>query len=207
MNGSTARRATPGTASGSSADGAREQGAQGTVRQATSQWGVRRRTRVAAVVVGSVMVVDQLTKAAVVAAWKLGDGVDLVGRLRLVHAVNTGIAFSLGRGSSGIVVPIVVLIVGLAWVVRRELARPSEDPDAPTRLAVVAFGLIVGGAFGNLVDRLVRGPGWGRGGVVDFIDVQVWPVFNIADSALSVGVVLMMVNLVRLSRASAPVTP
>ena len=71
----------------------------------------------------------------------------------------------------------------------------------PTRLAVVAFGLIVGGAFGNLVDRLVRGPGWGRGGVIDFIDVQVWPVFNIADSALSIGVVLMMVNLVRLSRA------
>lgn len=159
---------------------------------------------VAGAVVVLVLIIDQLTKWAVVSTWALGDGTDLIGGTRLVHAVNTGVAFSIGRGRSAIVAPIVVLTAVLAWVARRELRRSPTDPAAPTPIAVVAFGLIVGGAVGNVVDRLVRSPGWGRGGVVDFVDLRFWPVFNVADSALTVGVVLMAINLFRQSRVAAP---
>ncbi len=172
--------------------------------QGTLHWDVRRRMLVAGAVVASVLVVDQLTKWAVVSRWALGDGIDLVGRVRLVHAVNTGVAFSIGRGRSAIIAPIVILTAALAWVARRELRRPPTDPAAPTPPAVVAFGLIVGGAVGNVVDRLLRSPGWGRGGVVDFVDLRFWPVFNVADSALTVGVVLMAVTLFRQSRIPSP---
>ena len=159
---------------------------------------------VAGAVVVSVLIIDQLTKWAVVSTWALGDGTDLIGGARLVHAVNTGVAFSIGRGRSAIVAPIVVLTAVLALVARRELRRSPTDPAAPPPIAVVAFGLIVGGAVGNVVDRLVRSPGWGRGGVVDFVDLRFWPVFNVADSALTVGVVLMAINVFRQSRVAAP---
>ncbi len=172
--------------------------------QGTVHWDVRRRMLVACAVVASVLVVDQLSKWAVVSTWAPGDGTDLIGGARLVHAVNTGVAFNIGRGRSAIVAPIVMLTAALAWVARRELRRSPTDPAAPTPVAVLAFGLIVGGAVGNVIDRLVRSPGWGRGGVVDFVDLRFWPVFNVADSALTVGVVLMAISLFRQSRVSAP---
>ena len=52
--------------------------------------------------------------------------------------------------------------------------------------------MVIGGALGNLLDRILRGEAWGRGGVVDFIDFQFWPVFNVADSAIVVGVGLLI---------------
>ena len=61
-----------------------------------------------------------------------------------------------------------------------------------TGVAAVAAGMIVGGAIGNLIDRLFRGEAWLRGAVVDFIDLQWFPIFNIADSAISIGAVLMI---------------
>ena len=59
----------------------------------------------------------------------------------------------------------------------------------------MALGLVRGGAGGNLVDRALRTPGWGRGAVVDFIDLQFWPVFNIADMAIVIGVLLLSVTM------------
>ena len=135
---------------------------------------------------------DQLSKWLVVSTLAEGESSDLAGGMRIVHAKNTGVAFSLGRGSSAIVIPILVLTVVLALVIKREFSRPLDDPAAPGRLSVIAFSLIIGGALGNIVDRLFRAPGWGRGAVVDFVDVGFWPVFNIADSALVVGVIAMV---------------
>jgi signal peptidase II len=68
-----------------------------------------------------------------------------------------------------------------------------------TGAAAVAAGMIVGGAIGNLIDRLFRGDAWLRGAVVDFIDLQWFPIFNIADSAISLGAMLMIVASFRKS--------
>jgi signal peptidase II len=75
----------------------------------------------------------------------------------------------------------VIVIVIVLWLRR-----------SATGVAAVAAGMIVGGAIGNLIDRLFRGDAWLRGAVVDFIDLQWFPIFNIADSAISIGAVLMI---------------
>jgi signal peptidase II len=80
----------------------------------------------------------------------------------------------------------VVVIVMVLW-----LRRQAQG------LAAVAAGLIVGGALGNLIDRAFRGEAWLRGAVVDFVDLQWFPVFNVADSAISIGAVLMIVASLR----------
>jgi len=69
-------------------------------------------------------------------------------------------------------------------------------------LSSIALGLILGGALGNLADRVLRGPGL-RGNVVDFIDFHVWPVFNAADSAVVIGAILLAVSSFRDGRQDA----
>ncbi|NDA79374.1 MAG: hypothetical protein EBY07_16745 [Actinobacteria bacterium] len=71
------------------------------------------------------------------------------------------------------------------------------------RLSTVAVGLIVGGAVGNVVDRLVREDGWFRGRVVDFIDFQWFPIFNVADICINVGGGLLIIGYVISSRAAS----
>jgi signal peptidase II len=68
------------------------------------------------------------------------------------------------------------------------------------RLSTVATGLVIGGALGNVADRVFRSPGWFRGAVVDFIDLQWWPIFNVADIAITVGGALLVLGSVRSSR-------
>jgi signal peptidase II len=81
----------------------------------------------------------------------------------------------------------VLVVVGLLISIGR-----STSPVYP-----YAVGLIIGGAVGNLLDRLFRAPGWLRGGVIDFIDVQWWPIFNVADIAVTVGGALLIVSSLR----------
>ena len=124
-----------------------------------------------------VVVVDQLTKAWAVDV--LDDrNIDLFWTLRLNLIYNTGMSFGAGQDWGPVIgvvamVVVVVLLLGL----RRQ----------PGRLSDTAVGLIVGGAVGNLIDRLFRQEGWLRGGVVDFVDLQWFPIFNVADAAITVG--------------------
>lgn len=129
-----------------------------------------------------VVVADQLTKT-----WALrvldGRTIDVVGslRLRLVH--NTGSAFSLASGLGPLlaVVGVVVVLV---------LLRAGRDVQG--RPGRAALGLVLGGALGNLGDRALRdGGGFLGGAVVDFVDLQWWPVFNVADVAITVGAVVL----------------
>jgi signal peptidase II len=134
----------------------------------------------------AVVVVDQLTKWWAVE--QLSDGqVELVGSLQLNLVRNYGSAFSIGGGSGwGAVVSIagLVIIVGLLWFAR----------STTSRVGTVALGLVIGGAIGNLIDRAARSDrGFMGGGVVDFVDLQWWPVFNVADAAVVVGVVILLV--------------
>jgi len=126
-----------------------------------------------------VLALDQLSKAWVVS--ELGDGriIELVGSLRLRLTVNHGSAFSLANGRGA-------LISLLALAVVAVLLRTGRHARSP--VMAVALGLVVGGAFGNLIDRAFRaGDGFLGGGVVDFVDLQWWPVFNLADAAIVVG--------------------
>lgn len=125
---------------------------------------------------------DQLTKHWALNALDDGATLDLVWTLRFKLAFNENMAFSFGGGAATFV-PLITLAVTAAvlWTTRHGAGR----------LRRVAAGLLLGGALGNIVDRLVRGEGWMRGAVVDFIDLQWWPIFNLADVAIVVGVVLL----------------
>ena len=128
------------------------------------------------------VVSDQLTKAWALRA--LDDGpIRLFGSVRLALTYNTAAAFGLG----GAFVPFLALA---ALVVVVLLVTRSEATQRP--LLAAAGGLVVGGAFGNLADRLFRSPGLLRGAVVDFVDLRWWPVFNLADAAITVGCVVLV---------------
>ncbi|MGI8984116.1 MAG: signal peptidase II [Acidimicrobiales bacterium] len=132
----------------------------------------------AAVVLGF----DALTKQWAMSA--LADGpVDLFGPVQLNLVRNKAGAFGLG----GAFVPF--LAVAALLLVLYMVSRGSATERLPMALGL---GLILGGAFGNVVDRVFRDPGFLRGAVVDFVDVGFWPVFNLADSAISVGCVLLL---------------
>ena len=143
----------------------------------------REATRRLWILIASIVVADQLTKH-----WALnrlsGDRtIDLVGSLRFNLAFNKGMAFSQATGAGPVIgaLGFVIVIVIVLWLRR-----------SATGVAAVAAGMIVGGAIGNLIDRMFRGEAWLRGAVVDFIDLQWFPIFNIADSAISIGAVLMI---------------
>ena len=149
-----------------------------------------RRLRGALLIAAVVVLVDQLSKHWAVNA--LDDrNIDLVGSLRFNLAFNTGMAFSRGTGLGPIIgVVALVVVVGLLVSIGRATS-PFYTP---------AVGLIIGGALGNVADRLFRAPGWFRGGVVDFIDVQWWPIFNVADIGVTVGGVLLLATTLRADR-------
>jgi signal peptidase II len=136
---------------------------------------------VAALVVG----LDQLTKWRAVE--ELGDGrvVDLFWTLRFRLVYNRGTAFSLTE-DTGLVVSVIAIVVVLV------LLRSGRNQRSP--LVIVGYGMVVGGTVGNLVDRAFReGDGAFGGGVVDFVDPQWFPVFNVADSSLTIGIALLLV--------------
>ncbi|MGH2443432.1 MAG: signal peptidase II [Chloroflexota bacterium] len=129
---------------------------------------------------GLAIILDQVTKALVAAHLK-GHPLKLLGGgLYVVYARNTGAAFSIFR-SGGAVFVVIAVVVSAGIIVY--FRRVTESP-LPVR---IALGLILGGALGNLIDR-VR-----LGFVVDFIDLRWWPVFNIADSCIVIGTVLLIV--------------
>jgi signal peptidase II len=137
-----------------------------------------------------VIVADQLTK--LWAVHRLARGpVTVIGPVRLALSRNSGGAFGLGSG----VVPMVVLAAVALVVVLVAVGRAVDRPSM-----AVSLGLVLGGALGNLADRIFRSPGFGRGSVVDFVDLRWWPVFNVADAAITCGCVV----LVLLSMRRAP---
>ncbi|TFV50297.1 signal peptidase II [Blastococcus sp. TF02A-35] len=147
----------------------------------------RPRTRLLLSLAAGILLADLVTKLVVVATIEPGEDIrTLGGALYLTNLRNTGAAFSLAEGFT-IVFTLIALVV--AVVIVRTAQRLFSTGWA------VALGLVLGGAVGNLVDRVFRDPGFLRGGVVDFLSVfgpdgEVWPVFNIADSAIVCGGVL-----------------
>ena len=145
-----------------------------------------------------VVVVDQVTKT-----WALDHaqyGRHVVGPIWLALTFNSGAAFSLGRGVTPVVEAVVVVLV--VWLLASS-RRASQAASVPR---MIGFGLLLGGAIGNLIDRVFRHHG---GAVIDFIDaVRIgtrswWPVFNVADSAIVVGVVVLLATYLKSARPGA----
>jgi signal peptidase II len=131
------------------------------------------------------LALDQVTKAWAAANLQRGRIIHVIWTLQFNLSHNSGMAFGRGRGF-GPVVGVLALVVVTALLVG------LRTNDA--KLSSIAVGLVVGGAAGNIVDRLVRGGGWLRGSVIDFIDFKWWPVFNVADIGVTVGGVLLVVG-------------
>lgn len=126
-----------------------------------------------------VVTVDQATKCAVVSHFAHHPPVRLLGgALYIEEARNGGAAFSFAGGST-----IIFTLIALGVIVA--IIRASRRLQSLAWTA--CLGLVLGGALGNLFDRVLRSPSPLRGHVVDWIDLRVWPVFNLADSAIVVG--------------------
>jgi signal peptidase II len=153
--------------------------------------GVRNsRTRLAAGIVLAIVALDLVTKTW--AVHELADGpVEIFGdSVSFRLARNTGGAFSVFQAFT----PLLAIVAGVvAFFLVRTLRRTHDT------LLVVALAFVLGGAIGNLLDRLFRSPGFLRGAVVDFVHVGDWPTFNVADSAITIGAVLVIVWSVRTS--------
>ena len=147
----------------------------------------RRHNLVLLGVAALVVAIDQLTKWWALEALDDRD-IDLVWTLRFHLVHNTGAAFGLGQGLETVIAVVALLfVIVVAWASwgGRRLSLPP-----------VLLGMVLGGAVGNLADRAARSDdGFLSGAVVDFIDLQWWPVFNAADSAIVVaGVILVLTS-------------
>ncbi len=135
-----------------------------------------------------IVVVDQLTKSFALA--NLADGpIDVIeGVLTLRLTYNPGGAFGVLQGVPNffLIATVVIVVFILYW------ARTVESAGW-----AIPLGLVLGGGLGNLFDRIFRDTG---GQVIDFVDLQVWPVFNVADSAITIGVLALLVMSFRAER-------
>jgi signal peptidase II len=133
----------------------------------------------AAAVLAAVLVVDQLTKALVRDGLRRGEEDPILPALKLVHVRNEGVAFGLdpGGGRTLLIAVIALALLGLVLYFARHQAKP---------LIWLPVGLLVGGALGNIADRIRDGA------VTDFLKIPLWPAFNVADIAITFGVVALV---------------
>lgn len=141
----------------------------------------------------AVIVVDQLSKHWAVTSLGTDREIDLFWTLRFNLGFNNGMAFGQGQGFGPVIAVVATLVIVYLLVTLRTEA---------SRMSTIGMGLLIGGAAGNLIDRLFRGDdGVLRGAVVDFIDFQWFPIFNVADMAINVGAALLILNSILSARA------
>ena len=149
-----------------------------------------RRVGVMLAIAAVVVAADQVTKSLAVSRLA-GRSVHVIGPFAFELSYNTGVAFSIGTGLSlPIVIIVVIAVVLVAWFGR----------TVPSTSAAVGVGMILGGAIGNLADRIFRGH---HGAVVDFVYSGFWPTFNLADASIVCGCAVVALAL---WRANAPGT-
>lgn len=144
----------------------------------------RRRIGALAVTAGIVYVLDVVTKVLAVAYLEDEPPIELFGGLLTLTLLrNPGAAFGIAQGYTAVLALVSLIVIVVVIRMARRLASTGW---------AVALGLMLGGALGNLTDRLARSPGPLRGHVVDFLELPNWPVFNIADAGLTCAAVLIV---------------
>jgi signal peptidase II len=152
-----------------------------------------------------IVILDRITKAAVVDKLVPGSWVEVAPGLALTHVHNPGIAFSLFSGGGPLTRVVLHLVIFTSVVI---IAAMVVRHAHHSRLAGLAFGLILGGAVGNLIDRVLYG--W----VIDFVHLWIrlgqrtlsWPDFNVADAAITCGAVLLIISEIRSGRRESDVS-
>ncbi|MCY3543544.1 MAG: signal peptidase II [Chloroflexota bacterium] len=134
-----------------------------------------------------IFVADQLTKFAIKGTLRLGESWPSDGFVRITHGANTGTAFGLLPNQTLFLIFASIIAIGFLVYFYRAYAMPRP-------ILRLAIGLQLGGAFGNLFDRVAFGA------VTDFIDVGWWPIFNIADSSICVGMATLIIVLLFFDR-------
>ncbi len=139
-----------------------------------------------------IVIVDQLTKYWAASSLNDGHVVHVIWTLQFSLAFNSGMAFSQGTNlGPAIGVLAMGATVGLLVVLKK----------SATMLSGISIGLVLGGAIGNILDRLFRDEGWLRGSVVDFIDLQWFPIFNVADMGVTIGGFLLVLGAITQKKA------
>ena len=149
--------------------------------------------RVPLAIAGAIVLVDQLTKHWAVDALADGRTIHVIWTLQLNLAFNSGMAFSRASGFGPIIAVVATLVI--VWLL-------ASLRGGSSWLGAFGMGCVIGGAAGNLIDRMFRDEAWLRGSVVDFIDFQWFPIFNVADIAINVGAAALILNGVLLARRS-----
>lgn len=140
-----------------------------------------------------IVVADQLSKAWIRTNLVEGQSLFELGFFRITHVHNTGAAFGLFPGQSFILT--IIAIVAITIILVYAFISSRYFPWLDSRLGRLALGLVFGGTVGNLIDRLRLGY------VTDFIDFGYWPAFNIADSSVTIGVIIFAYSLLRSTQA------
>jgi signal peptidase II len=143
-----------------------------------------------AAIAGAAVGADQLTKKLVTSRLDLGEEADVLGPFSIHHVQNTGIAFGLFTSATALVTAFTALAV--AWMLYFFARSGSRHSVLP-----VALGFLIGGSASNLLDRLRLGH------VTDFLDLRYWPAFNLADSFIVVGVLILLAAVVGSGRRPA----
>ena len=132
-----------------------------------------------------ILIIDHITKFFVIHNFKDNESLPVIKNIfHLTFVTNSGTAFGLFRGIN---LFFILLSIAVAIILVYSI-RKIKEKDKAMQFAV---GLLLGGTLGNLMDRIVHGF------VIDFLDFQVWPVFNIADSAISIGVAILIISVWR----------
>jgi signal peptidase II len=152
------------------------------------------RDRIFGVAVVLVVFFDQLTKFLVRENMSIGQSVPSSGFFRLTYYENSGTIFGLFQNATVILTVASIIAIGF-------LVYFYRTQRAPTLIMRGAIGILMGGAIGNLIDRLTMG------GVTDFVDVGRWPIFNIADASITVGIFMLIVVTSVSPKKDEPETP
>ncbi len=127
-----------------------------------------------------VVLLDQLTKFILIKTLSLSQSIVLIKNiLHITYVVNTGAGFGILKNMNSFLIWITIIVIGLIFYLYDKIPKG--------RLPQTCTALVLGGAVGNLIDRIFVGH------VIDFIDFRVWPVFNIADSAITIGVIGLVI--------------
>jgi signal peptidase II len=138
-----------------------------------------------------VVVADLITKEWI-RSYPLNAVIQKIGFLRIVHIQNTGAAFGIFQGHAFVLA--IMALVEIAALLTLAYYIYRRYQSLVTKWNMIALGMILGGAVGNLIDRIRFG-----GSVTDFIDLGYWPAFNIADSCVTVGTIMLAITVLRLA--------
>ena len=150
-----------------------------------------RKVGLLAAIASAVVILDLISKIVIVATIQPGEPVRILGGLVYLSLIrNPGAAFSMATGMTWV---LALIAIGVVIFIIRMAPRLRSTPWA------ISLGLVLGGAIGNLIDRIFRAPGFLKGHVVDFVSVfgpnaEYFPVFNVADSAITIGGISLVVT-------------